>query len=254
MRSIITISLLFLSSLFALAQEGTDVFEQANAAYAEQRYDQAADLYQSLVDKGLASVELYYNLGNCYYKLDDIGSSVLYYEKALKLEPGYEDAAFNLKLANLKVADRVEPLREAFVFRMINAALLTFSSDGWAKLCLIFLWIAFAVGGVFLYVNVIAAKRVLFVFGVLLLLLAIITGFISLRQMSEEKANKEGIIMVMNTYVKSAPEPGSMDLFILREGVKVRLQEQSGEWQQVKIVDEEGDKVGWIKANDVAPI
>ncbi len=250
----IALLLLCMTVFAAFAQTPEETFAEANKAYAEQRYEQAARLYQQLVDENLSSFELYYNLGNAYYKLDDVGRSVLYYEKALRLEPSNEDAQFNLDIANLKVADRVQPLREAFLFRWVNNALLTYASDGWARLALAALWLALVAGAIFLFVNQLTVKRLLFALGSLLLLVSVVLGLVALRQMDYEQTNREGIIMVMNTYVKSAPDAQSMDLFILREGVKVRLQDTADGWQQVKVVDESGDKVGWIKAEEVSPI
>lgn len=254
MKALLSIALLCLMWLSSFAQVPEVLYSEANAAYAEQRYERAAELYQSIVDNGLSSFELYYNLGNAYYKLDEVGKSVLYYEKAVRLDPSNEDAQFNLKVANLKVADRIDPLREAFLFRWINATLKTYSSDGWAKIALGALWMAFILSILFLFISSVGAKRLLFVVGVLLLASAIVLGLVALRQMNYEQINREGIIMVLNTYVKSAPDKNSMDLFILREGVKVRLEDNTEGWQQVKVVDQEGDKVGWIKADEVAPI
>lgn len=255
MRRILTIcSFLCLAFSQLHANELEALFNKANETYAAKEYVEAADLYQQVVDKGMVSFDLYYNLGNAYYRSGDVGPSVLYYEKALKMDPSNEDAVFNLKVANLKVADRVEPLQDAFFFRLVNELLLKRSPDGWAHWSLALLWAAlvFAIG--YLFVNKLAFKRLLFAFSFLLLLGSAGLALISLRQIGLEQSTKEGIIMATNSYVKSAPDNNSTDLFILREGVKVRLLVKEGLWQQIKIVDREGDKIGWIDADHVEAI
>ena len=255
MRRILTIcSFLFLALAQVQASELDALFEEANDAYANKEFLKAAELYQQIVDKGMVSFDLYYNLGNAYYRSDEVGPSVLYYEKALKIDPSNEDAIFNLKVANLKVADRVEPLQDAFFFRFVNELLLKRSPNGWAHWALALLWVSlvFAIG--FLFVNGLMVKRLLFAISFLLFVGFVGLTLVSFRQMNFEQSTKEGIIMTTNSYVKSAPDNSSTDLFILREGVKVRLLEKDGPWQQVKIVDREGDKIGWIDAGHVEAI
>lgn len=246
----------FLSVMLAQLQasELDGVYEQANDAYAAKEFVKAAELYQEVVDKGLVSFDLYYNLGNAYYRSGEVGPSVLYYEKALKMDPSNEDAIFNLKVANLKVADRVEPLQDAFFFRFVNELLLKRSPDGWSHWALVLLWVSLLFGIGYLFMKNLLLKRLLFAFGFLLLLGFVGLSLISLRQIDYEQSTKEGVIMVTNSYVKSAPDNTSTDLFILREGVKVRLLKKDGPWQQVKIVDREGDKIGWIDAGHVEAI
>lgn len=253
-RILIVCSLLLMLFAPLFAAEGDDVFQQANDAYAEKEYGKAAELYQQLVDRGLVSFDLYYNLGNAYYRSGVVAPSILYYEKALKIDPSNEDAVFNLKVANLKVADRVEPLQDAFLFRFINELLLKRSPNGWAHWGLVLLWVSLFVAIGFLFINNLIVKRLLFALGALLFLGFVTLTLVSYRQMDYEQSTKEGVIMATNTYVKSAPDMTSTDLFILREGVKVRMLDKEGEWQQIKIVDSEGDKLGWISASDIDAI
>lgn len=255
MKRILTIcSFLCLAFAQLQANELDGLYKQANDAYAAKEFVKAAELYQQIVDKGLVSFDLYYNLGNAYYRTGEVGPSVLYYEKALKMDPSNEDAVFNLKVANLKVADRVEPLQDAFFFRFMNELLLKRSPDGWAHWALVLLWVSLLFGIGYIFVNKLLVKRLLFVFGALLLLGFVLLSLVSLRQIDYEQSTKEGVIMATNSYVKSAPDNGSTDLFILREGVKVRLLKKEGPWQQVKIVDREGDKIGWIDSGHVEAI
>lgn len=258
MRRILNIALFCLLYQFSFAQvvasDPADVFKAANDAYGKGEYETAIQNYKSILDQGYESYKVYYNLGNAYYKLGEVGPSILYYEKALKLEPDNADAQFNLKLANLKVTDRIDPLREAFVVQWIKRLLTSRSANGWTRLAITFIWVAFAFGVLLIFVGNIIVKRVSLLAAVASLILAFAFVLASLWQINYQKKSTDGIIMVTNTYVKSAPSETSVDLFILREGVKVRLLDKSDKWQQVKIVDQEGDKVGWIPVGDVTPI
>ena len=98
------------------AQSPESLFSQANALYQTQQFEGAIELYQQILSQGFESKAVYYNLGNCYYRLEDIGKSILYFEKALKLDPNDGDIRYNLDLANLRVIDRVELPPRFFLF------------------------------------------------------------------------------------------------------------------------------------------
>src|SRR5512137_1616096 len=107
---------LFLTIDILLAQDPKSLFQQANQAYQQQDFEKAASLYQQIISQGYESKDVYYNLGNCYYRLNQIGQSVLYFEKALKLDPHDADVRYNLELVNLKVIDRIEIPPRLFLF------------------------------------------------------------------------------------------------------------------------------------------
>lgn len=246
--------LLLLVSLLAVADTPEELFKKGNEAYANKEFAQAVEMYMQVIDQGYESFDLYYNLGNAYYKTNQVGPSILYYEKALKLDPSHPDAQFNLKLANLKVADKVQGLKEAFVFRVVNNWMASRSSDQWAKISMMLLWatLVFSVG--FIFIDKIIIKRIAFIGAGLLMAGTLFFLIISARQLTYEREHVAGIIMVTNSYVKSTPDDTGVDLFILREGVKVKLLDTSGEWQKIELVDEQGDKLGWIPKQHVTPI
>lgn len=246
--------LLLLVSLTGFAETPEELFSRGNDAYANKEFAQAVELYMQVVDQGYESFDLFYNLGNAYYKTNQVGPSILYYEKALKLDPSSADAQFNLKLANLKVADKVQGLKEAFVFRVINEWMAGRSSDQWAKISMMMLWgtLLFSIG--FIFIDKIIIKRLSFIGAGIMMLGTLFFLIISARQLNYERDHEAGIIMVTNSYVKSTPDDTGVDLFILREGVKVKLLDASGEWQKIELVDEQGDKLGWIPKEHVTPI
>jgi tetratricopeptide (TPR) repeat protein len=131
-KLIIITSFSFLTiTLFALDNRQT--ITQANKAYTDGLYNNALELYKQVLKEGYESADLYYNIGNVYYKMNDFTSAILYYEKAKKLNPGNEDIEYNLKVANSKIADKIEPIPELFYRRWYTSLTRLFSSDTWSK-------------------------------------------------------------------------------------------------------------------------
>ncbi|HXH17902.1 MAG TPA: tetratricopeptide repeat protein [Chitinophagales bacterium] len=221
-----------------------ELFSQANQLYKEKNYESAIVLYDSIVKSGYSSAELFFNLGNAHYKLGHLAPAILNYERAKKLAPSDEDIDFNLRIANLRVVDRVEPLPELFFVRWVKNIVIRHSSDGWAKLALLLLWAAFLCAMLFLFASNILLKRTGVFAAILALLLALASAFTAYSQYNYQRTRDAAIVGVKNVYIKSAPDPQSTDLFMLREGVKVKLLEAEGEWQKIQLVD---GKVGWMR-------
>ena len=124
------ITLLF--SLISLASENQLVIAKANKAYSDGLYANAVDLYKKVIASGYESWDLYYNLGNSFYKVNDYASAILYYEKAKKLNPGNEDIDFNLKVTSNRITDKIEPLPELFYKRWFRNLVELLPVDQWA--------------------------------------------------------------------------------------------------------------------------
>lgn len=236
--------LLFAFCPFTNSASPSELFTQANQLYKEKNYEGAIALYDSIAKSGNSSPELFFNLGNAHFKLGQLAPAILNYERAKKLNPSDEDIDFNLKLANLRVVDRVEPVPELFFVKWIKNMVIGHSSDGWAKLALMLVWATFILGALFLFVNNAIIKRVAFFAALLALLLSIGTAILSYSQYNYQGTSRTAILFSKNAYVKSAPDPQSTDLFILREGIKVTLLESEGDWQKIQLAD---GKVGWMK-------
>lgn len=233
------------------AQNPNNWFEEANKLYATQDYEKAAETYLKIVQSGYESAELYYNLGNCYYKLNKIGSSILYYEKALKAAPDNEDIQFNLSLALLRVNDRIEPAPEMILLQKAKDFLHAKTANQWGRISLLFIWIASTCFAIFLFIKTSSVKRASFFSAILTIFLALIFFILAIQQHLHERNNKFGVIMVTNTYVKSSPDKNSTDLFMLREGTKFQILEKLNSWLKIKLVD---GKVGWINETDISLI
>lgn len=249
MRNLINIFFLLAVNIVTLfAQDPKQLFNEANELYKQKEYEKAAQVYEKIATLGYESAEVYYNLGNCYYKTNQTGLTILNYERAKKIEPDNDDIEFNLRLANLRVNDRIEAVPQMMLVVWFKNLLSSHTANGWGKLSLVLLWLALTGSIVFLFSNKFLVKRISFLTAIFLLLLSLLFLFVAYRQNRFEKNNKYGVVMVTNTYIKSAPENNAVDLFILREGVKAAILEENGEWQKIKLAD---GKVGWIQKNDM---
>ena len=226
-------------------------YEKANKAYMAGFYENAISIYERILENGVAAPDLYYNLGNAYFKIDDIPSAILNYERALKLDPGNEDYQYNLRVANNKIVDKIDILPELFYIRWWKGLKLLLSPDGWAKLALLTFTLIFVTVAVFLLSSRMWARKLIFSFGLLLLLINLISGIIAWQTYRDAKDQKTAIIFTPTLPVKSSPDESSIDLFVIHEGLKVTVIDKIGDWQEIRIAN--GSK-GWIKTGHIKPI
>lgn len=228
-----------------------DVFEEANEQYRQNKFSDAAALYEKLVHSGNISPDLFYNLGNAYYKNGDVAKSILYFEKALKLNPADDDIQFNLNIARLKTVDKIEPIPQLFykrwLFRLTDARSLNFYSMA----LLVSVWVLWLLAVAYLLSRSTFRKRLSFILAFIFLLTSILI-FVLFR-IKDHRVNKEhyGIIQSLSVFVKSSPDEKGNDLFIIHEGTKVEIIEQLEDWNRIRLAN--GNQ-GWIKQADFLPI
>ena len=257
MKRIIAYSLLLLAAWTqAQAQSPAELFEAGNAAYEAEQYEEALTLYDSVLNQAYRSADLYYNLGNAHYKLGHIAPAILNYERALQLDPSHDDATFNLQLANLRVVDNLKPVPRLLLMRQVTSWYNSRSSSQWAWLAFWVLWVSAGLGILFIFMKSPMIKRIGFFGGVALLLFSLLCLGLGYQQLQKESDRERGeaIIVTSNAYVKDAPN-GKTDLLILHEGVKVRLEEQHGNWVKIYLHDANiGELVGFVEAKTVRRI
>ena len=223
-------------------------FKAGNAAYDEGNYEQALTFYNSIVEAGMESAPLYYNMGNTYYKMKDYPHAILYYEKSLKLDPSDEDARVNLEIANLAVVDKINPIPQSFLARWRNSVQSLFSADGWAWLSVV----SFALLMTFLFVFLMSRRTGLRKMGFFMGLVALVclTFSVLFAMENQRRLNRhdEAIVMTPTVTVKSSPSHQSVDLFVLHEGAKVRVLDSARDWNKIKIAD---GSVGWLPVSDM---
>ena len=232
---------------FVAAQESYDAwFEQANAAYNEGNYQSALDLYNNIVEAEQESVPLYFNLGNTYYKMGTYPMAIYYYEKALKLDPSNADVKTNLEIANLAIADKIESIPQSFIVKGWNNVKNMFSSDAWATVSIISFAILLVALFLFLRARRMGLRKVGFFVGILALLVFVFSFIFSMEKRNEAMEKNHAIIMTPAVTVKSSPNDGSVDLFVLHEGTKVTLLDEADGWNKVRIAN---GSEGWLPSD-----
>lgn len=235
---------ILLWSNIILAQNYQDNLYKAEQLYSIAKYDSAALIYQSIIDSGYQSPELYYNLGNTYYKLQEIPSAILYYEKAIKLNPNDENIIHNLNLCNSLIPDRIEEMPKLFFIQWYQGLYNYFPIDTWAMIGLIL----FSLFAFFLLIYFLSSrllwKKLGFWSAFLFLILASFAFFLTSQKYSSFKQHNEAIIFIPSITVKSSPAKNSVDLFVIHEGTKVTILDQVGTWKKIKI---QNGSIGWIE-------
>jgi tetratricopeptide (TPR) repeat protein len=247
--------LLFLLIIWApgpsMAQPPEQVFDQANAFYQKNEMQKAAQLYEGLIKGGHESASLYFNLGNAYYKLNNNALAILNYERAKKLNPHDDDIAFNLKMANLKVTDKVEAMPVLFYEHWWNNIVESYSFDQWAVLGTALIWIVFVLVLWFVLTASRLVKQLTFYAALLFFLMSAFAFVLADTQNKQFEFRNEAIVFVPSVYIKSSPTDKSTDLFILHEGSKVQILDKVGPWEKIKLLN---GNVGWVKETAVAVI
>jgi tetratricopeptide (TPR) repeat protein len=245
-RFFIIVFLMVTGSL--IAGEEQLIIAKANKAYMAGYFDQATELYKKVIKSGVESSELYFNLGNACYKMNQYSSAILYYEKARKMDPGNEDAAYNLAVVNNKIADKIEPLPEIFYNRWFRALREMMSMDNWAWFGIFLLIGALILGFLYFISTRLLLRKVSFWAGLVLLGASFLSMSLAYKSYSIFHNNKEAIIFSPTITVKSSPDEKSTDLFVLHEGTKVRLIDNIGNWYEIRIAN---GSIGWLQTSSV---
>lgn len=221
-------------------------------AYNEGRFADAASLWEAILATGKDSPELYYNLGNAFFKGSDYPRAVLNYERALKLDPSYSDARYNLEFAENFIQDKIEPVPEFMLKSLARKLCYMMSSDTWAASFLVLLAAALAMLLLFLLGSTAGKRRVGFFTGIAFLLLAVASLSFSLWQKSACDEADKAVVMAPVSSVKSSPSgTSSKDLFVVHEGTRVTILDDVNGWYNISLAD---GRQGWIKADDIEVI
>ncbi len=248
---ILFVIILFFSLSSSIADDNQILLVEANKVYNEGSFEQAAELYEKVIENGYESAEVYYNLGNAFFKQNKIAAAILNYEKAKKLEPNDENINFNLKIANSRIVDKIETVPELFYMQWWNTLIHALTVDQWGMLsAATFILLLFMIL-VFLLSRIVWLKKLSFWFGVLFLLASISTYALANQKFNSFKKDYEAIVFTPTVTVKSSPTESSIDLFVIHEGTKVELTDNVGEWYEIIIAN---GSVGWVRATDIEKI
>lgn len=229
----------------ALQQTTTHVTKaEADSAYIRNDFAAAVELYESILKNDGESSDIYYNLGNSYYKMNNIAKAVLNYERALLLNPGNGDIRFNLELARSKTVDKVTPPSEMFFVTWTQSLINTMSEKAWARTGIIAFILTILTLSLFIFGKRIIIKKVGFIAAICFFLITILANVFASEQKAELINHDNAIIMAPSVTVKSTPNQSGTDLFILHEGRKVMIKDNTmKEWKEIRLED---GNVGWV--------
>lgn len=244
MRKYIIIATLLISAL-SFAQTS---FDEANAAYADGRYAEAATGYEALLAEN-EDATLYYNLGNACFKQGELAQAILNYERALRLNPNHKDAQYNLTFAQSRITDNIVE-QDFFLSSWARAIRNNLRERTWLSLS-IGLFILGLVGLLlFLLGREPWMRKTAFHCAWLAILFSLITGLNAYSLHQRDTLRNEAIITQGVVNAKSSPDRSGTDLFTLHEGTKVTIRETLGEWANIRV----GNNEGWIKQQNMERI
>lgn len=226
-------------------------FENGNKLYAEGKYEEAIKEYEAVIAADQLSTDIYFNLGNAYYKTENVAGAILNYEKALKLKPDNEDALFNLKMANKRTIDKIDRLPELFIGNTWRNLVTSRTVAGWAYYCvgLIFLSLLFFVA--YLLMRQVMIKKTSFYAGILFFILSLFSWLMAAQHNTIVQEASEAIIFSSTITVQSEPNQNAEKLFTLHEGTKVKLLEEANSWSKIKLPN---GNVGWVNSESLKRI
>ena len=225
--------------------------QQANDAYQTNNYEGAIELYTKVIDLQYESATLYYNLGNAYFKNGNNARALLWFERALRLNPNNEDVIHNINFVQQKLIDKIDILPELFIVKWWNVCSSLLTGNQWAVLSII-ACATFALCLLLILLIRISWIRSASIFiAVFALFFTIFSIIFAKRETSRYKQSPEGIIMSQVINVKSTPTEKGSDLFVIHSGLKVGITDRLNEWVEIKLPN--GEK-GWIQAEQVEEI
>lgn len=228
-----------------------ELWQQGEQAYRDGTYAEAVEAYEAILSQNMESAELYYNVGNAYFKDNKLGKAILFYNRALLLDPSDEDTQHNLQFARAKTKDNIEKLPEFFFVRWVREVRDWMSCDAWTLFSLVSLFVAVVALLVYLLVRRVAARKAgFFVMIVAAVLFVIMTLFAASSHTRLTERNR-AVVMSSAVSVKSSPDKNSTELFVLHEGTELIVGGVDGEWLEVQIAD---GRTGWIESNYIEKI
>lgn len=240
----ISFFIIFLLSFVQFVQAESFTKADADKAYQENKYAEAIKMYENILATQGESAVVYYNLGNSYFKEKNMAKAVLNYERALLLNPGDADIRFNLDMARSKTVDQITPATEVFIVTWINSLTNMQSERGWAKIGIVS-FICLLIGlALYIFSKRLFVRKIGFIGAVVLLVVTVCANLFASQQKNELMDRTGAIVMSPTVTVKSTPDESGTELFVLHEGTKVFVEDNSMKgWKEIRL--EDGNK-GWI--------
>lgn len=243
-KLIFIISLLF-STVICNANS---VETKAKDAYSAGEFEKTVEMLEAEkkahLDKGEESATLYYNLGNAYFRNNDLAQAILYYEKAHLLDPGDRDIRHNIEFANTLIEDKIIPVNDFFLVNWFKAVQNCFPSNTWTVIAIVQFVLFLCCIALFIFVQSVNLKKTTFYIGIVLLPLLIFANIFAINQKHKLTNRNTAIIMVGSAPAVSAPSNDSKEVFVVHSGTKVTINKEDNDWVEVEL---SSGHVGWIE-------
>ena len=227
-------------------------FDQANALYNDGDYNAAISTYEQILNNKLHSSELYFNLANCYYKLNKVGPSIYYYEKALLLSLGDHEIQNNLNFARKMTIDNINDVPKLGFVKFTNAMLSWFKADQWAVVCICFMFLFVLFFIAYYLTKKTSLKRLFFILESIVLFVMLASFGLMTKKIALEKTLNHAIVFSQEVSLKTEPNLRSETIYLLHEGTKVQLLDSFDDsWTKILLND---GKVGWLPNSAFKPL
>ena len=235
-----------------MANEGhyEDLYEKANEVYKAGNYDSAKVLYSEIIQNGMVSSELFYNLGNTFYKKGNIPEAILFFERARRLSPNDEDIKYNLDIANTYITDKIAPLENVFFTKWWESITYAFSVTTWSVLFILLLLSAAALFTLFGVSNNRKVKQLGLLGGGFVLGASVVVILLTNSAFNKLNLN-QAIVFSPTVNIKSEPGLNAMDQFVIHEGLKVKIIDTDGDWTRIRLSD---GNSGWLQSQSIEKI
>lgn len=227
------------------------VFDQGNEHFRQGNYEEAIRSYESILRDGKHSCNLYYNLANSYYKLNQVGPAIYYYEKALLISPNDKDIQNNLKFAKAKTIDEIKEVPKVGFEKLLQNITGLFHFNTWSMLAVGFsvLFFLFFLGYYFSGSSL--YKRLFFVAMFVIPVFMVMSIFSAWFEHHLYEQEQPAIVFTEMVPVKNEPRENASEAFVLHEGTKVYILETLDNWNKIQLADE---SEGWIMADAIKPL
>lgn len=219
--------------------KGVDYYKEAN-------FREALDTWLDIYNTGYRSASLNYNIGNAYFKLNNIPGAILFYERARLLKPGNDNIEYNLQIARSMVVDKFEEIPELFFVRWFDFLSLLLTTNRWAIISLVTFVLFLVSLSVYLYSSAYRMKVAGFWIALALMVISVFALSFAVRNRTLVYNSRSAVIFSPSVNGKSSPDESGTDLFILHEGSKVTIEDEVGQWYEIRLSD--GNK-GWVPSN-----
>jgi tetratricopeptide (TPR) repeat protein len=248
---LISLVLVFTASLVFAQEERSVKFNKGVEYYTASNYQEALDEWLDIYNTGYRSAELYYNIGNAYFKLNNVPGAILFFERARLLKPGDSNINYNLQIARTLVVDKFEEIPELFFVKWFDFLALMLETNTWAIISIVTFILFLILLSVYIYSHGYRTKVLGFWIAMLFLLISVSSLAFTVRNRNLVYNSSEAVIFSPSVNGKSSPDNSGTDLFVLHEGSKVTIEDNVGDWYEIILSD--GNK-GWVPSNSLTII